>query len=404
MNFVTRFAVKTLLKESHPLIVRKQCWNLRPHKEKCSACVDVCPYSEQIFKRPGIIANWSACTDCGLCVAACKSRCIAPSREQVEKDSTLVEVASDQVWLGCTQSERYNTAVRECIAAFPWEFLAFLALNKKVVLDLTPCATCENEACAERLRLTLERLVEFLGAELFSARVALAREMDEYPNTTQSFSRRDLAGVFKEGSVANSRKLLRKMPFLIDESEGHLYDFRMMLYDHVKQLKEISETPRTYGKYLPKINEKCYGCERCVRACKAEALKIVEGKDGLSRVVITAWKCSECGQCVRSCIDKAIEGPILRPVTQLGPIGVYKFKKNACPKCGKAKKPTAKGELCVNCDLKERSRKRQEEAAERMRIRKAEREAANAAKQAEEAAKAETQPENSANETQTTEN
>lgn len=46
-----------------------------------------------------------------------------------------------------------------CVAALPWEALAYLALNKKIVLDLTPCGECENDACAELLRKNLTRLV-----------------------------------------------------------------------------------------------------------------------------------------------------------------------------------------------------------------------------------------------------
>ena len=36
-------------------------------------------------------------------------------------------------------------------ASFSWEALAYLALNKKLVLDLTPCGECENDVCAAQL-------------------------------------------------------------------------------------------------------------------------------------------------------------------------------------------------------------------------------------------------------------
>ena len=52
-----------LMKTSHPEIDRRQCWNLSPHRSKCSDCKDICPYGESIFARPNLIRDWSACTE-----------------------------------------------------------------------------------------------------------------------------------------------------------------------------------------------------------------------------------------------------------------------------------------------------------------------------------------------------
>ena len=71
--------------------------------------------------------------------------------------------------------------VRTCVSAYSWEALAYLALNKKIVLDLTPCGECENDVCAEHLRAVLTRLVEFFGQPLFEARFTLAYELDDAP-------------------------------------------------------------------------------------------------------------------------------------------------------------------------------------------------------------------------------
>ena len=40
-------------------------------------------------------------------------------------------------------------------------------LNKKIVLDLTPCGECENDLCAAQLRKELTRLVDFFGQPMF---------------------------------------------------------------------------------------------------------------------------------------------------------------------------------------------------------------------------------------------
>ena len=145
MGFFTRTAMDALMKTSHPEINRRQCWNLHPHRKPCTTCKDICPYGEEIFTRPNLVKDWDPCTDCGLCVSACRSGCIAPSPEQVQRDTAAADSDSDTIWIGCEKSARKNTVVRSCICALSWEALAYLALNKKIVLDLTPCGQCEND-------------------------------------------------------------------------------------------------------------------------------------------------------------------------------------------------------------------------------------------------------------------
>ena len=190
MGLFTRYAMDALMKTSHPEVIRRQCWNLHPHRTPCTACKDICPYGDAIFTRPNLVKDWDPCTDCGLCVSACRSGCIVPSPEQVQRDTSLADTDNDTLWLGCEKSTRKNTAVRACVASFSWETLAYLALNKKLVLDLTPCGECENDVCAAQLRKELTRLVEFLGPQLFESRVTLAYEQDEAPYHVQELSRR----------------------------------------------------------------------------------------------------------------------------------------------------------------------------------------------------------------------
>lgn len=145
MSIFTRYAMDALMKTSHPEINRRQCWNLHPHRTPCTTCKDICPYGDQIFTRPNLVKDWDPCTDCGLCVSACRSGCIAPSPEQVQRDTTPADNDNDTIWIGCEKSTRKNTITRLCISALSWEALAYLALSKKIVLDLTPCGECEND-------------------------------------------------------------------------------------------------------------------------------------------------------------------------------------------------------------------------------------------------------------------
>jgi len=79
---------------------------------------------------------------------------------------------SDTIWIGCEKSARKNTVVRSCVCALSWEALAYLALNKKIVLDLTPCGQCENDLCAEQLQRADKTCGLFRSADVRSAVLA----------------------------------------------------------------------------------------------------------------------------------------------------------------------------------------------------------------------------------------
>ena len=152
------------------------------------------------------------CTDCGLCVSACRSGCIAPSPEQVQRDTAAADTDNDTIWIGCEKSSRKNTVVRSCICALSWEALAYLALNKKIVLDLTPCGQCENDLCAEQLRRELTRLVDFFGQPMFEARFSLAYEEKEYPYHVQELTRREMLEQVSHGSKSGTKSCCRCCP------------------------------------------------------------------------------------------------------------------------------------------------------------------------------------------------
>ena len=157
-----------------------------------------------------------------------------------------------------------------------------------------------------------------------------------------------------------------------------------LLHQRTKQLKAAMETPLQYGYYMPKFTDNCFGCGRCEKACRANALKFEEMPNGQTRMVLTPWKCSECGVCMNVCSNKGFDGMKLYQLTTLGPVVLHKCTKTLCKQCGKPIAPDSAEGLCSVCRIKARTLKRQEEARQRAEQLKAER----AAKAAEEAAKA----------------
>lgn len=61
MGLFTRYAMDVLMKTSHPEVIRRQCWNLHPHRTPCTACKDICPYGDAIFTRPNLVKDWDPC-------------------------------------------------------------------------------------------------------------------------------------------------------------------------------------------------------------------------------------------------------------------------------------------------------------------------------------------------------
>lgn len=60
-------------------------------------------------------------------------------------------------------------------------------------------------------------------------------------------------------------------------------DFRLLLHQRTKQLKAAMETPLRYGYYLPNVTDKCFGCGKCEKSCRANALKVEDLPDGQTR-------------------------------------------------------------------------------------------------------------------------
>ena len=303
----------------------------------------------------------------------------------MERDTSAADTDNDTIWIGCEKSARKNSMVRACIASLSWEALAYLALNKKIVLDLTPCGECENDLCAEQLRKELTRLVEFFGQPLFEARFTLAYEQDEAPYHVKELTRREMFEQVGSGSRNGTKKLLQMLPGLrSDEDSG--VDFRLLLHQRTKQLKAAYETPLKYGYYLPNFTDKCFGCGKCEKACRAGALKLEDLPDGQTRMVVTPWKCSECEVCVAACSNQGLDGLKLRQLTTLGPVSVHKCTKTLCSECGKPIAPGSAEGLCSVCRIKKRTKQRQEEARARAQKLREEREAKKAAEEAAKAA------------------
>jgi formate hydrogenlyase subunit 6/NADH:ubiquinone oxidoreductase subunit I len=66
------------------------------------------------------------------------------------------------------------------------------------------------------------------------------------------------------------------------------------------------EKPDTFRGRIQFTQDKCIGCNMCVRDCPANAIKITKVGDKVFSCEMRLDKCVYCGQCVDSCPKKAL--------------------------------------------------------------------------------------------------
>ena len=262
MSFFLDPAAKALLAQDHPTVDPARCHNKRQMRSRCTACQDICP--QALYQKPGFVPRFNACANCGLCVSACTTRCISPAPDTLEAQAALLKKPEGPVWLGCDAAARQNDLSVHCLAALPWEYLAALSLRGPVILDIAPCAQCEQDAAAALLRQNLEKLLIFWGAEEFGRRIQLDDSGAPVPEHGATTRRGLLRSALAQGQKGLG-KLAGQLPGSKQQpSEGLVY--RGLLH------QQMLAHPGAHGWILPRFTEKCWGCGICEAICPQKAL------------------------------------------------------------------------------------------------------------------------------------
>ena len=329
--------------EDHPLINLTYCVNRRQRRLECRKCVQICPrqvYDKDLTAKP----KWDECQNCGLCVTACASRCIAPSPVNIKRHLLLAE-KKGEITISCQRSKMRTGHVEACIAQLPWEFLSYLALSGKLILNLKSCSDCPHTDCLELLEVQLYRLQYFLGEEEYGRRVRLCFAEEHVPQP-EGVSRRDF---FK--SMAHGGKKVGTM--VVTDAAGVSIDgliYRRMLARRVRELARAGEF--SCRMELPWFSQKCYGCGICAKLCPNGAIEVSEEKDGLRRMVITPYKCTACGVCMETCREGGIEEICAAKLSSLDRVTMAEVRSASCMRCGKAIVPDTGEAYCAACRQK----------------------------------------------------
>ncbi|MBQ4264756.1 MAG: 4Fe-4S binding protein [Clostridia bacterium] len=337
--------IKTNAVDDHPFLNLSHCVNRNQKHLVCSMCMDICPKGvyDRAQKEP---PKWNECQNCGLCVAACRTRCIAPSPVNSKRHLLLAEKQSEIV-LSCRRSEKQAGHVEACLALLPWEFLAYLALGGKLILNLKSCRDCPLDSCLDLLEDQLYRLKCFLGEEGYASHVRVCFE-NEADAAAEGVSRRDF---FR--SMALSGK--KTTALVLNDVVGSKVDamiYRRMLAERVRAL--AVQGGFSCRMPLPWIKESCYGCGICALLCPNHALEVSDEQDGMCSIYITPHKCTGCGVCKAVCRDGCIEGILAVNVPHLDRVMLAQVASRSCEACGRALNPARKETLCIACRQKKK--------------------------------------------------
>ncbi|MGL5677183.1 MAG: 4Fe-4S dicluster domain-containing protein [Cellulosilyticaceae bacterium] len=321
-SFLTQYVVDKMMEEEHPTVNASRCMNARQRKVKCTQCKHICPQS--VYTRPGEVGEWQKCINCNQCVTACPSRALASSVKTLEQYERILEKETSSVWIGCEKSEGAYTLKVQCLAALPWEYLAYMLLQSKVMLAIGKCQTCEQSQCIDILKSQLHLVSETIGSEIIEKRLVFTTE--ENGAQAPMYSRREMMHLFFRSSKRSVAKLVPD--FLQEEvgSEGLLY--RVMLHEQMKRQKG------DFKWTIPHYTDKCWGCTTCIKVCPQQALEMVD-QDEMRYVKLHLWKCNQCGLCEQVCYDEGIKGRAEVMVPDLTPVTIAKLKLRRCEVCGR---------------------------------------------------------------------
>ena len=156
---------RQLAEGEHPGIDTICCINEIQRKRPCSICKMSC-HVQALDKiaQP----DFTKCDNCGICMAHCPTNAIGASRSFTQKLLELLENKDSQLILSCHQSDNPGDCSLSCLAAFPWEVFASLAITGNQLAFLSgDCQNCHHRQQMPLFDRSLSQLESFLGTEIY---------------------------------------------------------------------------------------------------------------------------------------------------------------------------------------------------------------------------------------------
>lgn len=343
-SLISRYMMDKVMTQKTPSIKQRKCINKVQKWQKCELCKELCK-SEAISLDNGIIIDESRCTNCTICAGVCPTGTIVPTLEVIEKQYNSI-INLDNISISCEKEEQNSDLKVECLAILPWEFFAYLALDKKVNILNHQCETCDEVRLCEHLKKVLKRLEEFLGNELYTESINFLGADDNVK--PRVYDRRDLFKLF----VEESKKVMTQVSPIKLEENKNARIYRSLLVKKIRAIKEREpEDTRKFGWNGLKVNSNCYGCGVCATICPQGAITIKEEESKKRKFIHNYARCTHCGLCTTVCLEKSIENIIISEdaMDLLKEVEISSLSCSVCKMPIKAEE----GEICIICQRKD---------------------------------------------------
>lgn len=342
--------------ESHPFVLEHLCLNTIQRKSPCTACSDTCPVGIDIHSEGK--TDWSACTNCNLCITACPTSAINQSQASFEAIRRYVLEGERPVSFACQRAEQPADISCVCLAALPWDLLAAAALGPGLVLAAEACKTCPHETMVASVKERVHQLRTFLGKEVFADLVHTHVD----PNLARDGQSKRIsmaaAGHTAQSGASN----------LFSQTEKPaLSCYRALLYEVLDQRTQQGNPPLVH--WMALANEgNCQGCEICSKICPHHAIALhipncETANEDIGQAAIEqslayteqqfwvhqADRCTQCGLCYLSCPTENIDGWHRISTAAIPALTTSPIEVSLCEKCGRAFKPEGDETRCKAC-------------------------------------------------------
>ncbi len=321
-------AQEWILPEINPdLCVHSQCIH-----SDCESCVDNCPSNAWILEQSSLAIDINACNGCGLCIPACPSGAIHSDFPWNTRQLGARIVAL----FACENSSIHKSSdILPCIHSLGIRQLLQIYNSgiEHLLVSTADCQQCLRYKPSDNLFQRLEQVNTLLTERNKSPMKIMQRsakvwlrlfKTDAVVSRGTQISRRNF--------LRGGSRQMRKQLLIIDPL--NMPEFRSI---PPGQLLPPCPEDNLHWPWVPEINEqKCNGCDVCIRLCPTEALQyrteqpvsespgheqINPIKDffseqhfeqplnnipGNSQYIIKPENCTGCGICISACKATAI--------------------------------------------------------------------------------------------------
>lgn len=341
-HLFSRYMIEKITTKPTPTVCEKRCINQLQKRTSCQLCQEMCQHTAiDLTKKP--ILQKDECENCGVCSAICPTGAFIQSLDIVQNQYHAVN-KNREIVISCQVDDVEADLKVSCLAALPWEFYVYVALQQPLKIMLRKCDNCSNQSLANQVKSVMNQLRMFLG-DSYEEKIQLITEEIVLPS--QMYSRRELLKLLTE----ESKHYINEINPLKNHSNQNARIYRRMLINKLNQLDEVQIEAISFSWCGIEVNDVCYGCGVCETICPQKAISIISTECGERKFRHHYLKCTHCGLCQTVCLDQAIMKTFRQEFTKDG-WAEQPISSTNCSVC-QDPIPISEGDICIICKRKQ---------------------------------------------------